>query len=153
MSQQKKKSLISPKKSSAVKSVQLKKPAGVGNIMKKLDAEIKKSKEGKLPPAFKKKWLEALRSGRYKQVTCALADFNENKWEYCVLGVAAKIAGYKPSSFEANGTLDHDMKKIPAVIRDNANGGTPEIASTLMSMNDDEEKTFTQIADYIEKEL
>lgn len=150
---QKKKPLLSHKKNSEAKGVQLEKPVGVGNIMKKLDAEITKSKEGKLPLAFKKKWLEALRSGKYTQVKGSLAKMNGKKWQYCVLGVAAKVAGYKSSAFESNGTLRSDLEKIPEIIRNNSVGQTPKIASDLIGMNDGQSKSFKEIADYIEKEL
>ena len=46
---------------------------------------------------FYKKWVEALRSGEYKQTTKYL--YCEDKDAYCALGVGCMIAGVKDPSF------------------------------------------------------
>ncbi len=159
--QLKKKPLSPHKKSSNAVGVQLEKPAGVGNIMKKLDAEIKKSKEGKLPAAFKKKWLAALRSGKYEQIEGSLARRHtisemengaKQEWGYCVLGVAAKVAGYSADEVRrAGGTIPQGFEKVPSILR--VGHEKSEIANGLIGMNDSEKKSFKAIANYIEKEL
>jgi len=159
--QLKKKPLSPHKKSSNVVGVQLDKPAGVGNIMKKLDAEIKKSKEGKLPPVFKKKWLEALRSGKFEQIDGSLARKHtktememgaKQEWGFCVLGVAAKVAGYSNDKVRrAGGNIPERFEKVPSLLREDHE--MSHIADGLMDMNDTQKKSFTEIADYIEREL
>lgn len=105
----------------------------------------------KLPEDFKKKWLEALRSGEYKQGKKHLVianNNNKNKY-YCCLGVAGKICGLG----------DEHMKNFDFLTENFANCGIPEIligefgeAAELAEMNDNG-NTFEEIADYIEKEL
>lgn len=48
-----------------------------------------------------KKWIEALRSGKYKQGDSVLRDFNDN---FCCLGVAHDI--FPNEDYEENWTLD-----------------------------------------------
>ena len=47
----------------------------------------------KLDPAFKERWVKALRSGRYRQVNAHLRgiDPDTGKLGYCCLGVACNI--------------------------------------------------------------
>lgn len=84
-------------------------------------------------PEIKGKWIEALRSGRYVQYRGALHSFNRN--EHCCLGVLWDVCG-QPDSID-----DLWMQHV---------GETKE---RLVAMNDDEEKSFAEIADYIEKNL
>ena len=155
---QKKKPLSSHKKS-ASKSVQLEKPTGVGKIMEDLDKEIKKERKGLLPLKFKQKWIDALRSGKFKQITGDLAttinnESEKEEWGYCVLGVAAKVAGYSNEKFANDGEIPYELKRVPKILRqDQETGECTKIASDLIKMNDDKSVPFHKLADWIEKNL
>lgn len=91
----------------------------------------------------KEKWTEALRSGKYKQGRRWLRNRDD---EFCCLGVLADIVdscGWSDGNFW-NGAyfaaLPHSI-----LLRDTQ--------LKLMSMNDDEGKSFGEIADYIEENL
>ena len=94
--------------------------------------------ENKLDPEFKKKWVNALRSGEYKQGDCSL--FRNGK--YCCLGVASVILGWDKKG--------DGYKFLPDLIQ---YGGASGFGSRLVQMNDSHEKTFNQIADFIDKNL
>ena len=118
----------------------------------------------KLPKAFKKKWLKALRSGEYKQGMGELYDAMEDT--YCCLGVACKVSGHPvpDDTFIDGSTQSHGFKKVPTILR-----GSYDIPLLLSQMNDhdhiDEPKkygtvnrykskrSFKQIANWIEKNL
>lgn len=112
----------------------------------------------KLPEDFKKKWLEALRSGEYKQGKASLRSFKQDPdskdFAYCCLGIACIVAGYKPK--EINGVYVDGAKypRVPSVLY---NGSTGTVSYRLGVMNDGEEgvkpKSFAQIANWIEKNL
>ncbi len=113
--------------------------------------------ETKLPPVFKKKWLEALRSGKYKQATGQL----EKEGEYCCLGVACKIAGYSDNKMGDMGKLfKSHFPRIPQVLDDrntvhlkSIDGFSVNASQQLVDLNDSGGKSFKQIADWIEKNL
>lgn len=85
----------------------------------------------------KVKWIKALRSGEYKQARGILHDEEDNS--YCCLGVARKIGLCRASPIMPDKVsynfLDSDTQ------------------DDLISLNDDENKSFKKIADYIEKNL
>lgn len=103
-----------------------------------------------------KAWIAALRSGEYKQAKSVLADGNGG---YCCLGVACAVASGKGTK-----ATDAEIEKV-------AGGSNWRIASTslrerlglsnhssgyigsgvLMRMNDEDKRTFADIADYIEE--
>jgi len=110
----------------------------------------------KLPKAFKKKWVEALRSGKYRKTKHTLYE----NGAYCVLGVAARVAGYKPSELTGEADLVSMDERVPDFLKNPSN---PEW-STLIDMNDggycnnkDRSKIkpmgFKRLADYIERNL
>ena len=114
----------------------------------------------KLPPKFKEKWLEALRSGKYKQdktFAGLLINKDKDKKEtFCCLGVACRIMGTIPSSGDGNiceefSTIKN-IGRIPKVLRRNAGEVNSQLHDHLVRMNDNG-KTFKVIADFIEKEL
>lgn len=112
-------------------------------------------RDGKLPKSFKKKWLKALRSGKYNQGTHALRTVTkECGTTYCCLGVACHVAG--ASGLKGKGWIGNDnlfniriksINKVPTVLH-----GTTGIPSVLAYLND-HGKTFEQIADVIEQKL
>ncbi len=102
---------------------------------------------GKIDETFKAKWIEALRSGKYKQGKGCL----KNGDKYCCLGVAAIVAGYK-------------IRKRDEIARPGETG--PLVRGSYDALDDfgivnrmplivmnDGDTPFTKIADYIEKNL
>jgi hypothetical protein len=83
---------------------------------------------------LKAKWVEALRSGDYKQTSHVLHDEQENA--YCCLGVLCIVAK-KELDGETYPWLDKETGDY----------------SRFVTMNDEEGKSFGQIADYIEANL
>lgn len=108
----------------------------------------------KIDPAFKKRWLKALRSGEYKGATgllCALKNNGEPRG-FCCLGVAGHLAGMPVSQFGDFGMLDGKVikgfkTKIPKALQ-----GSGDLPSILARMNDNKHG-FKRIADWIEKNL
>ena len=91
---------------------------------------------------LKAKWVLALRSGKYRQAQRALIDAAGG---LCCLGVLQVVCtGEKPSSEQWG-----EGNQCPELIRDELR---VSIQNTLARMNDGG-KTFTEIADYIEKEI
>lgn len=128
-----------------------------------INDEIKDKIE--LPKEFRKKWLEALRSGDFGQIQSALADGDNN---YCCLGVACKAAGYsdyhlrqlnsetntaktpsgRKTSFAgyiSNGDHTFNLKKVPEVLH--GDHGLPE---KLADFND-EGYSFSAIANFVQR--
>lgn len=111
------------------------------------------------------KWVEALRSGDYKQGKGALRDINGN---YCCLGVACEISGVvtlreredHPIPLYVSNTDENDVSAsiLPAAVKDwlGIDFGNPDVADdhgrvhTLATWNDVEEADFDKIADLIE---
>lgn len=112
-----------------------------------------------------RKWVEALRSGRYRQAHGALRAWandddaeqvEEEGYHYCCLGVACDLAGM---SEEANGwqygTLPPQVQEWLGIEENNPKlAPSPYAASGRLSaseLNDIYGWTFDQIADAIEK--
>ena len=86
-----------------------------------------------------RKWVKALRSGKYKQCRGRLFDGRG----YCCLGIVEKLAGVKPYGF----VLEQGAREWLGVDEHN-----PKIGGLEASfLNDRENLTFPQIADRIEK--
>src|SRR5271166_2256567 len=99
----------------------------------------------------KKKWLRALRSGKYKQGQLALRVGSR----YCCLGVLCDISGAKWRNF---GFIPgYSAGELQGQTEDEALSGefrrsvglTKRQVSHLMDMNDGRGKSFEEIADYI----
>ncbi len=116
----------------------------------------------KLEPSFKKKWLEALRSGKYKQTDGKLCDIREkDNPKYCCLGVAVCVLGEKwgrNGIRQSSGTIPVKLaKKVGLHSRYSENESMQEYLSNL---NDDynwnshrHNWKFNRIANWIEKNL
>ena len=94
---------------------------------------------------LKKQWIEALRSGKYQQGRIYLRSSHNNssKPRHCCLGVLADIKGW-------------EVRQSQSVLRPiqlEAVGLNPENQGNLIRMNDDEDKDFVEIADWIEENL
>ena len=111
-----------------------------------------------------KKWVNALRSGDYKQVKGSLQDFISEKSDetgYCCLGVACKVL--IPEELierHINGSIAHGLpsfqKHSPKwLIRVQQMGysipSTSKDTLSLYSLNDSWGYSFTQIADLLEE--
>jgi hypothetical protein len=118
---------------------------------------------------IKEKWVQALRSGKYKQTKGALrragvkapTDIANGYGNgYCCLGVLCKVVSPKTSwkADSSNPTIRSflgDNALPPEPVMDKVNLESPtenDIFFGLPSMNDSG-KSFSVIADYIEKEL
>lgn len=114
--------------------------------------------------AIKRKWVKALRSGRYKQTQTMLKDDGG----YCCLGVLCTVVGAKwkqdPSDDYMHAILDGKLINEPGseVLRPvflRKIGLTKTKQEVLTNLNDGNElkdipeHNFKQIADYIEKNL
>jgi hypothetical protein len=121
---------------------------------------------------IKKRWLEALRSRKYKQTQETLKKEEKSKVSFCCLGVLTDLyikskAGKESNCSWANsGELDgwcsfvcDDNKSptdlLPSLVIEWAelDSSDPELATQTCSEANDEGKTFCQIAKLIEKHL
>lgn len=113
---------------------------------------------------LKAKWLAALRSRKFKQGKGSLhqREFSETSDKiderFCCLGVLCKVAGLEPRHPVHVGAVSYVFAKrdssasLPANFRDKI-GITDDQQDTLISMNDDENAKFYQIARWIERSL
>lgn len=121
----------------------------------------------------KREWLKALRSGNYKQTVHSLHDSFDKG--YCCLGVLCRVAGYKRSQLLNKGfpqevgfgveLLPQKYQKMIADGRvEEVSHGTSVLESSwkvrhkgrmvaLSNLNDEEQLSFKQIADIIEKQV
>lgn len=103
---------------------------------------------------IKDKWVNALRSGNYKQGAGYLKITKKNETTFCCLGVlcdvmdipSVKLDNSRVSSFDGNSAT------LSLSILQKA-GLNEEDQTDLINMNDDQEYTFEKIADYIEEYL
>jgi hypothetical protein len=103
----------------------------------------------KLPEDFKQRWIAALRSGEYKQGADIM--YNKRTDCYCCLGVASAICGVSKELMEVGyfyPTTTNVPKEFPSLILTNT-----KIRDRLITMNDTDEKSFSEIADWIEANL
>jgi len=99
--------------------------------------------------ANRRKWLQALRSGKYKQARDTLArDDNgtacapEDGTSFCCLGVAALVCGFSDRGQPGSQLLQRSCAVL---------GLTTGDALRLAERNDDKRQRFKTIADAIEK--
>ena len=100
-----------------------------------------------------KKWVEALRSGEYKQGIGWLVDNDDN---FCCLGVLCNIA---PASIrdewvftDGDWRMDGEGSGLSPKFR-KWSGVTCDEEDRLVILNDRERESFETIADYIEEHL
>lgn len=94
---------------------------------------------------LKRKWVAALRSGKFRQTTGMLRDQDEidGEAEFCCLGVLCEVAKVKYNG--NNGQLPPDFSTQVCV---------GDVTQTkLIGMNDDKGYGFKRIATWIEKNL
>lgn len=102
---------------------------------------------------LRRKWVEALRSGKYEQTKGHLYDGKG----YCCLGVACVVAGFEPYQRACEKWwFKEEANYLPFEVQQmygfTSNEGTYGEAgdNDLASDNDNNGKTFAQIADIIE---
>ena len=106
-------------------------------------------------PELKAKWVDALRSGKYKQGRIYL---NSQGHKFCCLGVLcdiSKMGQWVPehdgnSRYVVRGNASGPRAALPYQIEDEYGDVRQGV---LIDMNDDKRKSFAEIADYIEQNL
>lgn len=111
-----------------------------------------KNKLPKLDPAFKEKWVTALRSGLYDQGQGELCHrLHDGNSEYCCLGVAASLCDVADSDLEGGDFIMLSNK--PAGYPDELTWRHPSRLWERLSDYNDNGKSFKWIASYIERYL
>ncbi len=107
-------------------------------------------KEYKLPKEFATKWVEALRSGEYKQGVSDL----KSSLGYCCLGIACKIQGISDKEMFGKAYPKDITQRLHANIPPMLLEGavTLKLIVTLAKMNDGG-TSFPEIADWIEENV
>lgn len=105
----------------------------------------------------KARWVEALRSGKYKQGQGSL---HNDEDEFCCLGVLCEIQNVPSKRFdEYSEAYEYTFSELETKyvsetqIPDGYCEISPETMKALIQLNDDDEETFYEIADYIEETL
>lgn len=116
-------------------------------------------------PTVKKIWTDALRSGKYKQTRYLLKVKENGEWGYCCLGVLCEEAAKAGVKLEVQETVkpdrvevsfDYAFTSLPDSVMKWAGltSPTPRIGDqSAIGLNDQEGKTFDQIADLIDQHL
>lgn len=97
-------------------------------------------KKFKLPKAFAKKWLKALRGDKYKQTDGQLLSSPESRLtmansSFCCLGVAGHLCGYKLTQLEGAGfLLENLFPNVPLELQGDSDNNT--LVDVLSSLND-----------------
>jgi hypothetical protein len=106
--------------------------------------------------ALKAKWLEALRSGRYKQGQRKLRNQED---EFCCLGVLCDISGQGQWRQGDNSSTYRYCKEwesafccLPSFMEEFSGIGE-ETEEDLIALNDIDELSFPEIADWIEENI
>lgn len=106
---------------------------------------------------FAKKWINALRSGKFKQCSGELKKHKTS--EYCCLGVACAIAGINKPLLNGVGLptelTDKQQKTLPPFFREESNGGNKDCLGYMSELADlnDNGKSFKYIADMLERKF
>ncbi len=107
----------------------------------------KKSRWPKLPVAFKRKWVKALRSGKFTQADGSLYE----RGNHCCLGVAANLCGISNQSMRDYGMPDQlserSKNKLPVILLRQG------VSGPLSKKNDSGKWPFPRIATWIEEYL
>lgn len=119
--------------------------------------EVQGARTVVLDPNLKKRWVNALRSGKYRQGKGKLRSFDD---KFCCLGVLCDIEGAKWQVDGDHYNADGSGAFLPETIREQYGVDSDfeiydretDTYSSLSSMND-AGTTFETIADIIEKDL
>jgi hypothetical protein len=113
----------------------------------------------------KLKWIEALRSGKYKQGFRTLMQESEGEASFCCLGVLCDVLGLRKEQLPPDlyvpqnvteysyffGTEKLHTALTPQVCKSVGLDETEQ--ANLIRMNDQQGKTFNDIADWIERNI
>ncbi len=112
----------------------------------------------KIEKKIRNKWLKSLRSGEYSQIDGNLYDSSCSS--YCCIGVLGRNLGIDTETLDGVGDpaspsfpFDLTCKFPKALIQYNKRSKkkkTTKFCNTLIDMNDNDNKSFKEIADYIE---
>ncbi len=89
---------------------------------------------------LKAKWVKALRSGEFKQLSPGGSDWTRDGM-HCCIGVLGELLGHQLAMRE-----HHFRSRLVDVLPENS-------VDALIDLNDRDGKTFSEIADYIEANL
>lgn len=116
--------------------------------------------DAKLPKAFKKQWITALRSGKYLQGKRQLGNLKEG---FCCIGLAGHLCNIpfspekqvllskKETEFSETQYHVTNSKKIPKILL--GSNISNKLVSKLTEMNDSGKWSFKRIASYVERYL
>ena len=100
----------------------------------------------KMNPRYKSLWVEALRSGKYKQCTGEyMVPENTSTCRYCVLGVLAKVVAKDKHGRFCDYAVRDKLCKVTNV--------SDEVFYKLVHYNDHGGRTLKWLAGYIERYL
>ena len=103
-----------------------------------------------MKPELKNKWIKALRGGGYQQATGVLRNDNG----YCCLGVLCDVTAPDAWTEEGGEGRHHYGAENELSIEGlRVFGLSIDIERKLVAMNDDEKRSFSEIADYIDEHL
>ena len=105
-----------------------------------------------MPKEFAEKWLQELRSGKYKQGIEQLAkklDFED--YEFCCLGVACMI-NQKDVKLLESGFIDNNILINAVSVPEEITGSENDLVNALTKMNDCG-TSFLDIANWIEENV
>ena len=120
-----------------------------------------------MTPELKAQWVEALRSGKYKQGAGFLRSTCDGEDTFCCLGVLAAVLpsdlGTWYKNFERHRSAPYDVYGFGTPLNNNggyliqevreAAGLSKDDVAILVRMNDNSTAGFNGIADYIETHL
>lgn len=109
----------------------------------------------RLSPEKKQAWTEALRSGKYDQGygSLALIDSHGNE-SFCCLGVLCDLDGGFWTRNEGQAAWQYHLNEDHDGIGNYAPGaGIPQVVQGVLAKANDEGVKFSEIADWIEKNL
>jgi hypothetical protein len=120
-------------------------------------------KKSKLVPEVKEKWIAALRSGEYIQGSGALKyrDYVQGETCHCALGVLCEVVapeGFKQHPVFLKYSHQFEGTKKAQECYPNQNklkelGIYPSMFKKIAMLNDDQQRSFEYIADFVEKNL
>lgn len=101
----------------------------------------------KLPKEFAQKGVEALRTT--KETQGGGGYFNRQKNSYCAIGIMLKANGFFTDAENYKKFLNYEDVNTPFV----DNGGYIRLWSIIVNLNDNDKKSFKEIADWIEENV
>lgn len=102
----------------------------------------------KINKPLMKKWVKALRGGKYKQVRNTLKTDDG----YCCLGVLCEVSGLKfNKNVDGHYYVDNCVGTLPPTLKQKI--GISSTQNTLILLNDTKRYSFRRIATFLEKKF